>query len=200
MAKRTMRGLVFISVLLTLTVWSGVASAKDVAGRIGLGMDNTLTASTIGNIPSSPSSNNAPSFGLSLKYWINNDWGIGGVLGFGYGSNAASSDGYGDPEGFWAFSLDLKGLYNFVKSETANVAVFLTLHLQKENTTLRRPAGPQGSNLGFAFAFGLTPEIFLTEDFALAAELGLIFRVQEGFATGFSGDNVLGGLGFHYYF
>lgn len=200
MAMRVSRGLLVTSLALLVLVWAGSAEAKDVGGRIGLGMDSTLTASTIGDIPSAPSSNNAPTFGLSLKYWINNDWGIGGVLGFAYGTASASSDGYNDPGGFWAFSIDLKGYYNFVKGENANLALFATVHLQKENTTLRRPAGPLGTNLGFAFAFGLTPEVFLTEDFALAAELGLIFRVQEGFATGFSGDNLLGGFGFHYYF
>jgi len=178
------------------------ADAKDVAGRFGLGMDNTLTLSTfgIGEISSSPNSQNAPSYGISMKYWINNDWGIAGVLGFAYGSGEAAEDGYNDPDGFWAFALDLKGIYNFVKGEDANLGAFLTLHMRKESSTLRRPSGPYHSNLGIALAIGLAPEVFLTENFALCAELGLTVRVQEGFAAGFSGDNVLGGFAFHYYF
>ena len=98
------------------------------------------------------------------------------------------------------FALDLKGIYNFVKSDKANLGAFLTFHMRKENVTNDRPSGPYNSNLGFAFAIGLTPEVFLTDVFALTAELGLTIRVQEGFAAGFTGDNILGGFGFHYYF
>lgn len=192
----------FMTVLLLVLSFS-TAHAKDMAGHFGLGMDNTLTLADagLGAIPSSPNSNNAPSYGISMKYWINNDWAIAGVLGFMYGTAAASQNtSLGDSGSFWAFALDLKGIYNFVKSDKANLGAFLTFHMRKENVTNDRPSGPYNSNLGFAFAIGLTPEVFLTDVFALTAELGLTIRVQEGFAAGFTGDNILGGFGFHYYF
>ncbi len=189
---------VFVSVLLL----GASAEAKDVAGRFGLGLDNTLTAATlgIGDIPSTPNSMNAPKFGMSFKYWITNDWGIAGVLGVAYASDSATEGVYDDDQGFWAFALDVKGIYNFAKGEDANMGVFLNLHMRKESTTLRRPEGAYNSNLGFAVSAGFTPEVFLTENFAFVAEFGLTMRLQNGFAAGISGDNFLGGLGFHYYF
>lgn len=192
-------------IVLLITIFMAFASqafAKDVAGRFALGIDNSLTAGDlgIGGKSASPNSPNSPSLGLSLKYWIDNNWGIAGVLGFMYADAQAAKETYGDPDGIWAFSLDVKGLYNFSKGDKANLAAFLTLHLQKESVTSRRPEGPYHSNLGVALALGLSPELFFTDNFALTAELGLIFRVQEGFAVGIGTDNLLGGLGIHYYF
>lgn len=197
--------LVMVTALFLMSLTSN-AFAKDVARKLGVGVGSTLNAATlgIGKVSSSSASTNAPSFGLSIKYWINNDWAIQGILGFMYASSDAAADNYeagtNNPDDFWAFSFDLKGIYNFAKGDMANLGAFLTFHMQKENVTNKRPEGPRNSNLGYSFAIGLTPEIFLTENFALNAEFGLTVRVQEGFATGFSGDNVLGSFGFHYYF
>ncbi len=188
-------------VLLTVSL-SGSAFAKEVAGRFGLGLDNTLTAATlgIGDINASPNSPNAPKIGLSFRYWITNDWGINAVVGFLYGSGTAAKEAYDDPDGIWAFTLDFKGIYNFHKGDKANMGLFATFHMRKESTTIYRPEGPNHSNFGVALAFGFTPEFFFTDNFAIAAELGFTFRFQEGFAVGISGDNLLGGLGIHYYF
>jgi len=200
------RQILVLAVLVFVLSFSTNALAKDVARKLGVGVDSTLNAATlgIGEISSSSASTNAPGFGLSIKYWINNDWAIQGVFGFMYAASDAVANNYedntNDPSDFWAFSFDIKGIYNFAKGDMANLGAFLTFHMQKENTTLRRPAGPYDSNLGFSFAIGLTPEIFITENFALNAEFGITVRVQQGFAAGFSGDNVLGGFGFHYYF
>lgn len=198
--------LVALFVLSAVLLGAAPAYAKDMAGHFGLGIDNNVTAATLGftNVKSSSNSQNAPSAGLSLKYWINNDWAVAGVVGFMYAAGAATK-GEGttdlrDKNGIWGLSFDLKGVYNFAKSEMANMGAFATFSLRKESTTNSRPSGPYKSNLGMALAVGFTPEVFLTDTFALTAEFGLIFRLQNGFAMGISGDNFLGGLGFHYYF
>lgn len=193
-----------------LAIWllfPSAASAKDVAGRFALGLDNMMTASEfgVGQMGSSPNSPNSPKTGLSLKYWFNNDWGMAGVLGFFYGSGTAAegsdeTNGYEDPKGIWAFSFDLKGYYNFAKGDDANLSCFLDLNFRKESETLYRPKGPYHSDFGVALSFGLSPELFLTNNIAIAADFGLIFRFQQGFAFGFGGDNLLGGMGIHYYF
>ncbi|RJO71493.1 MAG: hypothetical protein C4523_03965 [Myxococcales bacterium] len=198
----SVRNSVLVLVALGLLFASSAAEAKDVAGRFGLGLDNTMTAATLagGAIPASPNSLNAPTLGLSLKYWIDNDWAIAGVLGFLYATGEATQNVYNDDGGIWAFSLDFKGIYNFVKGDKANLGAFATLHMRKESVTLKRPEGPYHSDFGFAFALGFTPEVFLTDDFALNVEFGLNLRFQQGVAFGISGDNLLGGFGFHYYF
>lgn len=199
----------------------GEASAKDMAGKIGLGIDNTMAASFFGignntntsnnnlngnstvsgdsSIPVASSSRNGPSLGLSLKYWIDNDWALCAVLGFVYATGDATTGNLEDDD-FWAFALDVKGIYNFAKSENANLGVYLDFHIRKESTTDKRPSGPFGSSVAYAIALGLTPEVFLTSNFAITGEIGLALRIQRGFAIGISGDNLLGGLGFHYYF
>ena len=197
------RFFLFLTIAFLIFSAENPAIAKDVSGRFGLGLDNTLSASTLGvggNIPSSPNSENAPTMGLSLKYWINNDWAIASVIGFAYADPAATKEVYNDPEGFWAFAMDFKTIYNFSHGDMANMGLFMNFHMRKESTTIHRPEGPFHTNLGLALSFGFTPEVFLTDDFALCAELGLTWRFQEGMAIGISGDNLLGGFGFHYYF
>lgn len=195
-----------VSLILAALVLSVPAQAKDVAGHLGLGVDNNVTASSLGigtNVKSSSNSTDAPSAGLSLKYWINNDWAVAGVLGFMYATSGAtkSEDSLNnDKSGIWGLTFDLKGIYNFAKSENANFGAFADFSVRKESATNARPKGPYHSNLGLAFAFGFTPEVFLTDSFALTAEFGLTFRLQNGFGVGLGGDNLLGGLGFHYYF
>ncbi len=178
------------------------AEAKDMSGRFGIGLDNTLNAASfgVGGAASTPNSPNAPSTGVSLKYWITPNWGVAGVLGFFYGSSGITTYWVDDKDSIWGFTLDFKGYYNFSKSEMANIAVFADVHMQKENTTTRRPSGAYNSSLGFSLAAGLAPEIFITDSFAINLEFGLTFRIQEGFGFGISGDNLLGGAGFHYYF
>ncbi len=177
------------------------AEAKNVSGKFGLGLDNTLNAATLGIAPPATSSSpNAPSMGLSFRYWINNEWGLDGVFGFGYASGKATEQWLEDPDGYWAFTLDFKVYYSFHHGEMTNFSLFWDIHFQKENSTNARPAGPYESNFGFALATGFSPEVFLTDNFALCAEFGLTFRVQQGFAFSLGGDNLLGGFGFHYYF
>ncbi len=177
--------------------------AKDVNGKFGLGLDNMLNAASLGIGPASSTENspNAPSLGLSFKYWIDNDWAINAVFGFAYlNSKAAEDSSLRDDGGFWAFSLDFKGIYNFSHGDMANMGLFAVLHMQKESTTNQRPDGSLHSSMGVSLGFGFTPEVFLTENFALCADFGLIFRVDHGFGVGLGADNLLGGLGLHYYF
>ncbi len=177
------------------------AEAKNVSGKFGFGLDNTLNAASLGIAPPATSSSpNAPSMGLSFRYWINNEWGLDGVLGFGYASGKVTEEWLDDPDGYWAFTLDFKVYYSFHHGDMANFSLFWDLHFQKENATNKRPVGPYESNFGFAFATGFSPEVFLTDNFALCAEFGLMLRIQQGFAMSLGGDNLLGGFGFHYYF
>ncbi len=199
-SKKTLFSALFLAVL--LLVFPAQLQAKEVAGRIGLGLDNTLNAASfgVGSAPSTPNSPNAPSTGISVKYWINNDWGVAGVFGFFYGSSNVTTYWVDDKDSIWGFTFDAKGFYNFAKSEMANMALFADFHMQKENETTRRPSGSYQSSLGISLGFGFAPEIYITDSFALNAEFGLIFRIQEGFGFAISGDNLLGGVGFHYYF
>ena len=50
--------------------WSGVASAKDLTGRLGVGYESTL-----------PSSGGAGLNGVSARFWVNNQLFVGGQLG-----------------------------------------------------------------------------------------------------------------------
>lgn len=192
--------------LVSVVLFCAPAYAKDMAGKFGLGIDNNVTAATLGftNVNSSSNSQNAPAAGLSFKYWINNDWAVAAVFGFMYAAGAAtkeqSATALKDKSGIWGLSFDVKGIYNFAKSEMANMGAFATFSMRKESTTNTRPSGPYHSNLGMSLAVGFTPEVFITDAFALTAEFGLVFRLQNGFGVGISGDNFLGGLGFHYYF
>ncbi len=200
---RSHRVSIVLLVLGLSLLWTSAAQAKDVAGRFGLGLDNTLSAETlgIGSVDSTPNSKKSPQLGISLKYWINNDWAIAGVIGFMYANAEATIDSdVEDTSGFWAFALDLKGIYNFAKTENANFGLFLTLHIQKQSATLDHPEGPYNSNFGIAVGLGLSPEIFLMDNFAISADLGITVRFQQGFAVGISGDNLLGGMAIHYYF
>lgn len=178
-----------LATVATMTLLATTASAKDTDGKFGLGYDKTM-----GGVS-----------GLKAIYWIG-DIGIQGILGVDFVKPDA-----GDSK--MAFLFGLGAIYNFAKSEHANLGVGLNVDLGFGNK------GYMGGDSSFQFniAIPLRAEYFFSDAFAINLATGLTVAIipkkgqvlkdaQTGAANAkdmgirFGSGNLFGAAGFTYYF
>jgi hypothetical protein len=182
-----------ITALLTtvaaITVLATTASAKDTDGKFGLGYDQSL-----GGVS-----------GLTARYWVG-DFGIQGTLGVDF----VKPDS-GDSK--MAFLFGLAGIYNFAKSENANLGVGLYIDLGFANKAM---TGGEDSSFQFNFAIPLRGEYFFSDHFAVNLATGLTIAIipkkgrvldannsassPKDFGVKFGAGGLFGSAGFTYYF
>lgn len=126
------------------------AMAKDLDGRFGLGYDQSLSGVS----------------GLTARYWIG-DLGIQGILGLDF-----VKPDQGDSQ--IEFDFGLGAIYNFAKSEHANLGLGLNLDLGFAN---KAAMGGGDSSFQFNVAIPLRGEYFLSDNFAFNASVGLVIAI-----------------------
>lgn len=174
-----------LATVATMTLLATTASAKDTDGKFGLGYDQSL-----GGVS-----------GLTARYWIG-DLGIQGILGVDF-----VKPDKGDSK--MTFLFGLGGIYNFAKSEHANLGVGLNIDLGYANSG--------DSSFQFNVAIPLRAEYFFSDAFAVNVSTGLTVAIipkkgqvlkkaennaadpkDLGFRVG--AGTLFGNAGFTYYF
>ncbi len=178
-----------LATVATMTLLATTASAKDTDGKFGLGYDQSL-----GGVS-----------GLTARYWIG-DIGIQGILGVDFVKPDA-----GDSK--MAFLFGLGAIYNFAKSEHANLGVGLNIDLGYANKGYMKG----DASFQFNVAIPLRFEYFFSDAFAINLATGLTVAIipEKGRVLGdaqniasdkkdlgfrFGAGSLFGNAGFTYYF
>lgn len=179
-----------LATVATMTLLATTASAKDVDGKFGLGYDQSL-----GGVS-----------GLTARYWIG-DIGIQGILGVDF-----VKPDQGDSR--MAFLFGLGAIYNFAKSEHANLGVGLNIDLGFAN---KAAMGGADSSFQFNVAIPLRAEYFFSDAFAVNVATGLTVAIipkkgqvlkdaqnsaaaPKDLGIRFGAGSLFGSAGFSYYF
>lgn len=178
-----------LATVATMTLLATTASAKDTDGKFGLGYDQSL-----GGVS-----------GLTARYWIG-DIGIQGILGVDFVKPDAGDSAM-------AFLFGLGAIYNFAKSEHANLGVGLNIDLGFGNKGYMKG----DSSFQFNIAIPLRAEYFFSDAFAVNVSTGLtvaiipkkgqVLKSAQNSATTakdlgfrFGAGTLFGAAGFTYYF
>lgn len=173
--------------LLILGLGAGAASAKDMGGKFGIGLNQSLTGG---------------STGLAANYWIGN-FKLGAILGFDIFS--PNADG-ADP----ATNLDfgVQGLFAIARANNVNLNTGLRFTLGFVDTGVAN-ADTQTS---FGFEIPLEAEYFFDDHFSILGHVGLVINIipeegdafgsglTDGIQFGFGTGGFSGGVGFNFYF
>ena len=175
------------ALLLTVAIaLSAPAHAKDMRGKFGVGLNQSLTSGVTG---------------IGLNYWIGN-LKVGGI----FGMNFFFPDGGGDVES--TVLIGLQGLYAIARADDANLNFGLRF-----NMGIADP-GAADTVFGVQFDIPLEGEYFLSEHFSLYGHVGLTMTIigddpnplehnvvhAKGFNLGVGDGGFSGGAGFNFYF
>jgi len=174
---------------------SGTALAKDMNGKFGVGYDQSLGGMS----------------GLNLKYYLG-DVAIWTTFGFDYFKPDPGDDRMG-------FAAAIGGIYNFARSEQANLGIGL-----RANFGFRNAGAMNGSDGSFQFnmELPLVAEFFFTDHFSIHAGTGILLVIvpakgrsldvddstsgvtssasTKGIGVGIGNGSLIGNAGFTYYF
>lgn len=169
--------------LTTTLALSAPATAKDMGGKFGVGLNQSLTGGVTG---------------LGLNYWIGN-LKLGGIFGMNFffpdGQDTVST-----------VVIGLQGLYAIARADDVNLNFGLRF-----NMGINDP-GAADTQFGVQFDIPLEAEYFLSEHFSLFGHVGLTMTiigddpnplapgVTKGFNLGVGQGGFSGGAGFNFYF
>ncbi len=175
-----------------------VAEAKDLSQRLGLGFDVTA------NSQSPVSGEQGVGAGFSGRYWIDQTWGIQGIVGFGVSSIDAFQLGdttVSSKLETFALSFDGRVLGKLV--DETNMHIYAGgefgvsyANLKAGGTSTDQVVGSFGGLAGAEFFLQGLPNLSLSTEIGLAVNVG---SDPNFVSVGTSGD-LFGGIAIHYYF
>lgn len=148
-----------------LMLLSGTAMAKDLNGKFGLGYNQYLGGAQ----------------GLAVKYWIG-DIGINAAIGLDFVKPDSGDSSMG-------FDFALGGVYNFARSDQANLGVGLIVDLGFKN---KQAMGGGDSSFQFNFEIPLAFEYFFSDHFAVNLATGLVIAYIPKNGSTLSAKNATG--------
>jgi hypothetical protein len=159
------------------------AEAKDMSGKFGVGLNQSLTSGITG---------------LGLNYWIGN-LKLGGLLGMDFFFPDS-----GDSE--YTIGLGIQALYAIARAEDVNLNFGLRVNLGIADP------GAADTTVGVQFDIPLEAEYFLSDHFSFFGHVGLTLTIigedgnplapgsGQGVGFGVGRGGFSGGVGFNFYF
>ena len=148
--RRILGGFAILSLLVFA---SPDLSAKDLAGKFGLGYESTL-----GGVR-----------GLDLLYYVNRHLAIEGVLSLDYVSAAEESP--------MVFGMTIGARYNFARAKDANLGLGVRANIgygNADRTKVATGGADDESIVHFNFEIPIILEYFLSNHFSLSTKVGLL--------------------------
>jgi hypothetical protein len=151
--RRILGGFAILSLLMFATP---DLSAKDLAGKFGLGYESTL-----GGVS-----------GLDLLYYINRHLALEGVLSMDYVS--------ADPDSPMIFGMTLGGRYNFARAKDANLGLGVRVNIgygNSDRSKILYGKTEDESIVHFNIEVPIILEYFLSNHFSISTKVGLLIDV-----------------------
>lgn len=191
-----LRKLALALVITSMVGLSGPASAKDMNGKFGVGLSQSLTSSLPGNGVT----------GIGLNYWIGNL-----KLGTIFGMNFYFPDA-GDVRS--TVLIAVQALYAIARADDVNLNFGLRFNMGIDAGAPATPpaTGTADTLFGVQFDIPIEGEYFLSEHFSLYGHVGVTLTIigtdgnplmpgtPKGFNLGIGQGGFAGGAGFNFYF